>query len=291
MKFSGSIVALVTPFHQGKVDLPSLQALVDWHCQQGTQAIVVCGSTGEANLLTFAEREQIIFHALEAASDRLPIIVGCGSASTQEAVLMAKQAEELKAQAVLVVSPYYVKPSQAGLYQHFYAVHEAVDLPIILYNNPGRSVVDQSIDLICQLAELPRIVALKDSSSDLSRPVFLKNRLGDRLCLLAGDDPITGAYLAQGGQGSISVTANVAPALCQELIEAWQNPDIPLFQALNQKLMILNQALGGETNPCPIKYAVSALGKIRYELRLPLLPIGSESRGRIDQALQDLGLV
>ena len=291
MKFSGSIVALVTPFHQGKVDLSSLQELVGWHCQQGTQAIVVCGSTGEANLLTSAEREQIIFHAIEAASDRLPIIVGCGSASTQEAVLMAKQAEELKAQAILVVSPYYVKPSQAGLYQHFHTIHESVHLPIIIYNNPGRSIVDQSLDLICQLAELPRIVALKDSSSDLSRPTLLKNRLDDRLSLLAGDDPITGAYLAQGGDGSISVTANVAPALCQQMIEAWQNYDVPRFQDLNQKLMILNQALGCETNPCPIKYAVSALGKIRHELRLPLLPINSENRAKIDQVLQHLGLI
>ena len=203
---------------------------------------------------------------------------------------MAKQAEELKAQAILVVSPYYVKPSQPGLYQHFHAVHEVVDLPIILYNNPGRSAVDQSIDLICQLAELPRIVALKDSSSDLSRPVFLKNRLGDRLGLLAGDDPITGAYLAQGGQGSISVVANVAPALCQQMIEAWQNRDIATFQALNQKLMILNGALMGETNPCPIKYAVSAIGKIRHEVRLPLLPISAENRAKIDQALSELTL-
>jgi 4-hydroxy-tetrahydrodipicolinate synthase len=291
MKFSGSIVALITPFYQGKVDLAALQKLVEWHYQEGTLAIVVCGSTGGANMLSFSEREQIIKCAVEAAAKRLPIIVGCGSSSTDEAIAMAKQAENLGADAILVVSPYYVKPSQMGIYQHFYAIHETVKLPIIIYNNPGRSVVDQSIDLICQLAELPRIVALKDSSSDLSRPTILRSRLGDGFSLLAGDDPITGAYLAQGGNGSISVTANVAPALCQKLIDAWRNHDIKTFQKHNEELMPLHLALGLETNPCPLHYALSSMGKIHNEVRLPLLPISSENQSKVDQALQQLGLI
>ena len=291
MKFSGSIVALITPFYQGKVDITALQALVDWHCQQGTQAIVVCGSTGEANLLTPCEREEVIQAAIKVAAGRIPIIVGCGAPSTHEGISMVQQAEEWGAQAVLVVSPYYVKPTQVGLYQHFYLIHESTNLPIILYNNPGRSVVDLSIDLICQLAKLPKIAALKDSTLDLSRTTVLRNQLADRLSLLSGDDPTTAAYLAQGGDGCISVTANVAPALCQQLIQAWVKQDVALFQSLNQKLMPLHLALVSETNPSPVKYALSALGKSHNELRLPLMPATTETRMKVDQSLQTLGLI
>ncbi len=285
------MVALVTPFYQNKVDIPALQGLVEWHCQQGTQGIIICGSTGEGNLLTDHERDHVIETAVKTSANRLPIVVGCGSPSTAQAIAMAKRAEELGADAVLVVSPYYVKPSQDGLYQHFLSLHDAIGLPVILYNNPGRCVVDISLDLIYQLAELPRVVALKDSTMDLSRSTVLRQRLGNRLSLLSGDDPFSAAYLAQGGDGCISITANVVPALCQQLYQAWVQRDIPLFQSLNQKLMPLHLALVAETNPCPVKYAVSALGKIRHEVRLPLLPIQSETKQRVDHNLKLLGLI
>ncbi|MCX7338609.1 MAG: 4-hydroxy-tetrahydrodipicolinate synthase [Alphaproteobacteria bacterium] len=289
--FSGSIVALVTPFKNGKVDEKALSDLVSWHCTAGTQGVVACGSTGEAALLTHDERNCIISIVIEGAGNRIPVIVGCGAPSTHESISMAVDAKRLKADAILVVAPYYVKPTQDGLYQHFKAIHDSVDLPLILYNNPGRCAIDMSIDLVLRLAELPNVIALKDSTNDLSRPTLLRSRLTRKFSLLAGDDGITPGYLAHGGNGCISVTANVAPSLCQQLIAAWQDVNIPEFTRLTQVLMPLHQAMFIESNPTPVKYALSAMGKIQNEFKPPLLPVLPATGEKVSAVLKQMGLV
>ena len=288
--FSGSIVALVTPFSEGKLDEKALQDLVSWQIAEGTQAIVACGSTGEGALLTKNERDRVISLVVEAADQRVPVIVGCGAPSTQEVGQMAKDAKHFGVDGLLVVTPYYVKPSQQGLYQHFLSVHNSTDLPIIAYNNPGRATVEISIDLLLQLAELPNIVALKDSTNDISRPAIMRSLLKKPFDLLCGDDPYTAAYLGQGGDGCISITANVGPALCQQLMVAWKNNDRIAFNALTQKLIPLHLSLVAETNPCPVKYAVSVLGKIKNELRLPLLAVASSTEEKIETAMKNAGI-
>jgi len=289
--FSGSIVALVTPFSQGKVDENALQDLVSWQIAQGTQGIVTCGSTGEGALLTKSERDRVISLVIEVAHKRVPVIVGCGAPSTQEVVQMAQDAKRLGADAILIVTPYYVKPSQEGLYQHFLNVHNSTDLPIIAYNNPGRANVEISIDLFLRLTELPNIVALKDSTNDISRPALMCSRLSKPFNLLCGDDPYTSAYLGQGGDGCISITANVAPKLCKELMDAWKNNDRANFNLLTQRLIPLHLSMVAEVNPCPIKYAVSALGKIKNELRLPYLPVTSITEEKVRSAMKAVGIL
>ncbi len=289
--FSGSIVALVTPFSQGKIDEKALQDLVSWQIAQGTQGIVACGSTGEGALLTKTERDRVISLVIEAADKRIPVIAGCSAPSTQEVVEMAQDAKQLGADAILAMTPYYVKPSQQGLYQHFLSVHNSTDLPIIVYNNPARANVEISIDLFLQLAKLPNIVALKDSTNDISRPALMRSLLSKPFSLLCGDDPFTSAYLGQGGDGCISIAANVAPALCQKLMIAWKNNDRLSFNSLTQKLIPLHLSMFIETNPCPVKYAVSALGKIKNETRLPLLPVTSTTEEKVKSAMKNAGIL
>ncbi len=289
--FSGSIVALVTPFSQGKVDEKALQDLVSWQISQGTQGIVACGSTGEGALLAKEERDRVISLVVEATNKRVPVIVGCGAPSTQEVVQMAQDAKRFGADAILVVTPYYVKPSQQGLYQHFLSVHNSTDLPIIIYNNPGRANVEISVDLLLQLATLTNVIGIKDSTNDISRPALMRSRLLKPFSLLCGDDPFTSAYLGQGGDGCISITANVAPKLCQELMVAWKNNDRPSFNLLTQKLIQLHLSMVAETNPCPVKYAVSVHGKIKNELRLPLLPVTSATEEKVKSAMKNAGIL
>ncbi|MBY0281236.1 MAG: 4-hydroxy-tetrahydrodipicolinate synthase [Alphaproteobacteria bacterium] len=289
--FQGSIVALVTPFQKGKIDEKSLQNLVSWHCNEGTQGIVVGGSTGEGNLLNQQERNHIFSIIKETANKRIPIIVSCGSPSTEEAVHMALEAKRLGADGILATTPFYVKPSQLGLYQHFSQINKSVDIPMIIYSNPGRAVVEVSVDLLLKLSELENVVGLKDSTDDMSRPSVMRSRLKKKISLLCGDDPFTSAYLAQGGDGSISVAGNVVPKLCRQLIDAWRGKNMIDFVTLTQKMTELCQSLFLETNPCPVKYALSAMGKIQNELRLPLLPIASSTEEKVNKALKGLGVI
>lgn len=289
--FSGSIVALITPFFQEQVDELSLKNLIEWHIEQETQAILVCGSTGEGALLTSEERRRILSISLETARGRIPIIMGCGAPSTKDVVHMVKEAETLGADAALVVTPYYVKPTPEGVFQHFQEITKASSLPIIIYNNPGRASVDLSVSLIARLATLKTVVALKDSSTDLRRPLQLKQAIAKPFCLLSGDDPTVGAYLAVGGNGCISVTANVAPKLCQNLMKAWTNQDLETFFKTQNLLFPLHEALLLETNPSPLKFAVSVLGKCHNEVRLPLTRVSANTEKEIQNAMDIIGLL
>jgi 4-hydroxy-tetrahydrodipicolinate synthase len=289
--FQGSIVALVTPFQKGKIDERSLQSLASWHCDQGTQGIVVGGSTGEGNLISQQERNQIVSIVKETVNKRIPIIVSCGSPSTEEAVHMALEAKRLGADGILATTPFYVKPSQQGLYQHFSQINKSADIPMIIYSNPGRAVVEVSVDLLLKLSELENVVGLKDSTDDMSRPSVMRSRLNKKISLLCGDDPFTSAYLAQGGDGSISVSGNVVPKLCRQLMDAWKDKNMVEFVELTQKMTELYQTMFLETNPCPVKYALSAMGKIQNELRLPLLPVTTNTEDKVNKALKDLGII
>jgi 4-hydroxy-tetrahydrodipicolinate synthase len=289
--FSGSIVALVTPFFQDRIDEKALRDLVDWHCDQGAQAIVVCGSTGEGALLTPQERHQVLSVSLDAASKRIPIIMGCSSASTAEAAAMTKEAESLGAAAALVVTPYYVKPMPEGIFQHFQAISKASTLPLIIYNHPGRTSIDLSIDLLIRLATLTPVVGIKDSGTDLRRPIQLRQAISKPFCFFSGDDPTASAYLANGGDGCISVTANVAPKLCREMITAWKSQDLETFSKIRDLLSSLHEALLLETNPSPLKYAVSLLGKCHNEVRLPLVPVSPATEAKIKKAMAAVGLI
>ncbi len=282
--FSGSMVALVTPFHDNFVDYEALEKIIEWQIQSGTDAILVCGSTGEGLLLSENEREKIIGCSLDVAKKRVPVIVGCSSCRTDDALKLTKQAEKLGADGVLLIAPFYVKPTQAGIIKHFTTVHENSNIPIIMYNNPGRCAVDMSVETISEIAKLSRVVALKDSNTNLARVCFLKER-SPELKLLSGDDPSLAGFLAHGGDGCISVTANVAPALVKSLISSWQSANIQTFQRLAIKLAPLSEALFLEPNPIPVKYALFKKGLLANELRSPLTVASQKTMNRLDELL------
>jgi len=289
--FSGSIVALITPFIQDQVDEGSLRTLVEWQIQEGSQGIVVCGSTGEGALLSHLERQQVLSVTLEVAKGRIPIIMGCSSASTAEVVAMVKEAEMLGAAAALVMTPYYIKPTSEGIYQHFQAISKASQLPILIYNHPGRTGIDIPISLFERLVALPTIVGVKDSGTDMRRPLQLRQATSKPLCFFSGDDPTLSAYLAKSGDGCISVTANVTPKLCQDMIKAWHDQDLTGFSKLRDLLFPLSEALLLETNPSPLKFAVSLLKKCNNEVRLPLVPVSSTTEQQIREAMHTIGLL
>jgi 4-hydroxy-tetrahydrodipicolinate synthase len=278
--FAGSIVALVTPFRNGALDEQAFQSLVEWHLAEGTHGFVPVGTTGESPTLSHPEHERVIELCIEAAGRRVPVIAGTGSNSTVEAISLTRHAKRAGADAALVVTPYYNKPTQEGLYAHYKAIHDTVDLPIVIYNIPGRSVVDMTPETMGRLAKLPNIV----------RPLLAYGTCGPEFCQLSGEDANTLAFLAHGGHGCISVTANVAPRLCARLHEAWRagRPDEAL--ALHRRLMPLHKALFCETSPAPVKFALSRLGRCTGELRLPLVEIGERSRALVDAALEAVGL-
>ena len=283
--FSGSIVAIITPFHSGKLDEAALQDLVSWHIGEGTDGIVCCGTTGEALLLSSEERHKVITLTLKAAENRIPVIVGCSAAGTLETIKMVQEAQDAGAAAALIVTPYYIKPTSLGLYQHFLEIHEKTNLPIIIYNNPGRTSGEISVETLSKLAELPRIVGYKESGSDLTRPVFLRQTIKKDFCILSGDDPTAPAYFTYGADGWCSVAGNVAPKLCKALVQAWKNKDIDLFRELTDLLTPLNLSMFVETNPGPVKCAVSLLGKCHNELRLPLVPVSSQTETCVKEAM------
>jgi 4-hydroxy-tetrahydrodipicolinate synthase len=289
--FRGSFVALITPFRNGAIDDDALQSLVEWHIEQGTHGMVPVGTTGESPTLSHAEHHRVVELVIEAAARRLPVIAGAGSNATSEAIDLGRHAKRAGADALLVVTPYYNKPTQAGLYAHFKAIHDALDLPIFIYNIPGRSVVDMTVETMAALARLPNIVGVKDATCDLARPLLTSAACGEDFCQLSGEDITTLAFLAHGGDGCISVTANVAPRQCAELHEAWQRGDARTALAIHTRLTPLHRALFIEANPGPAKYALARLGRCSAEIRLPLVEPGEPSRPVIDAALVSAGLM
>jgi 4-hydroxy-tetrahydrodipicolinate synthase len=282
--------ALVTPFKKGKVDFDAFQRLVEWHIASGAHGLVPCGTTGETPTLSDAEHKSLIKACVETADGRVPVIAGAGSNSTEKAVDLARFAEKAGADGILVVTPYYNKPTQEGMYQHFKAVNDAVRTPIILYNVPGRTGVEISVETVTRLAELKNIAGIKDASADLSRPLQLRVALGNSFIQLSGEDATVASYLAQGGHGCISVTANVAPKLCADLHNFWQKKDWKNFERVRDALSPLHKALFIETNPSPAKYCLSRLGKCAEELRLPLVPVTAATRQKLDEAMECAGI-
>lgn len=289
--FHGSITALVTPFKNGKVDDAAFQSFVDWQITEGTNGLVPVGTTGESPTLSHEEHRRVVELCVEAAGGRVPVIAGAGSNSTEEAISLASHAKKAGASAALVVTPYYNKPTQEGLYQHYKAIHDAVDLPIIIYNIPGRCVVDMSMTTMARLAKLPNIVGVKDATADLARPLRTRIEIGPEFCQLSGEDATIVAFLAQGGMGCISVTSNVAPRLCSELHAAWRARDFAKVEELRDRLMPLHGSLFVETSPAPIKYAVSLLGRCTNEVRLPLVPVTEATQNLVRDAMTTVGIL
>lgn len=283
--FRGSIVALVTPFRNGQLDEAALTALVEWHVKEGTHGLVPVGTTGESPTLSHADHERVVELVVAASDGRLPVLAGAGSNSTAEAVALATHAERVGADGVLVVTPYYNKPTQEGLFQHFKAVHDACKLPLVIYNIPPRSVVDMTPETMGRLAALPRIVGVKDATADLARPLLQSQTCGNDFVQLSGEDATALAFNAQGGTGCISVTANVAPGLCARMQNAWAAGDAAGALAIHRQLAPLHTALFCEASPTPTKYALSKLGRIDAEVRLPLVALSDSGRRTVDAAL------
>ncbi len=283
--FQGSITALITPFRSGAVDEKSFQSFVDWQIKEGAHGLVPCGTTGESPTLSHEEHMRVVELCIEAAGRRVPVIAGTGSNSTAEAIRLTRHAKKAGADAALVVTPYYNKPTQEGLYQHYKAIHDAADLPIIIYNIPGRCVIDMTVDTMARLAKLANIVGVKDATQDLARPLATRLAIGPKFCQLSGEDATALPFLVQGGHGCISVTANVAPRLCADMHEAWKCGDLKTAMAINERLMPLHQALFCETSPGPAKYAAYLLGFCSAETRLPLAEIAEASKERVKRAL------
>ncbi len=279
--FRESIVALVTPFHNGLPDLMALERLIKWQLESGTAGILILGTTGEGMQLSDKERFEIINTAYEVLEKRIPLIVGCSAVSPKESIGLIKQAEECKTDGVLTVVPYYVKPTQSGIIQYFTEIHSATKIPIILYNNPGRCAVNATVDTIVTLSSQTRIIALKDSNTDLSRVVKIKNQARN-FALLSGDDLSLVGFLANGGDGAISVTANIAPGQVTELIKCIKLGDMKRVVALNAQLSQLSEALFIEPNPIPIKYALYVKGMIDNELRSPMTKAEDSTKNMIE---------
>jgi 4-hydroxy-tetrahydrodipicolinate synthase len=289
--FRGSIVAIVTPFRAGEVDEQALAELVEWHIDAGTHGFVPVGTTGESPTLDHAEHERVIELVIEVVAGRRPVIAGTGSNSTAEAISLTAHAKAAGADAALVVTPYYNKPTQEGLFAHYQAIHDAVDIPIIIYNIPGRSVVDMAPHTMARLSRLPNIIGVKDASNDITRPLVTRQLCGAEFCQLSGEDGNALAFLAHGGHGCISVTANVAPALCAAMQDAWAAGRAADALVLQDRLFPLHTALFLETSPAPSKYALSRLGRCSPELRLPLVGVGEATAQAVDAALASAGLI
>ncbi len=287
---TGSIVALVTPMQtNGSVDYPALRKLIDWHIAEGTDCVGVVGTTGESPTVSVAEHCEIIRVAVEQAAGRVPIMAGCGSNCTAEAIELAKFAKKVGADCQLQVVPYYNKPTQEGQYQHFKAIAEAVDLPLILYNVPGRSVADMAVDTVLRLAEVPGIVGIKEATGDIGRAQWLIREVPKGFAIYSGDDPTAVALMLCGGHGNISVTANVAPRLMHELCVAAMAGDVKRAMEIQFKLMPLHKNLFVEANPIPVKWAVARLNLCGGTLRLPLTELTSANTPVVEAAMRAAG--
>ena len=290
--FAGSCTALITPFKNGAVDTDNFCKLVDFQIDNGTSALVPVGTTGESPTLSHEEHDLVVELCIKQAAGRVPVIAGAGSNSTAEAVRLARHAATVGASAVLVVSPYYNMPTQAGLYAHFAAVAEAVDVPVIVYDIPGRSIVRVNDNTMAKLAsDFVNISGIKDATADLARPTNLQNMLGSAFTQLSGEDATVLPYLAAGGHGCISVTANIAPKLLSDMHAAWWAGDIATAQAINKQLLPVHEAMFCEASPGPVKYAASLLDICAFEARLPLCEIANSNKILVKNALLNAGLL
>lgn len=289
--FHGSIVALITPFEAEGVDEKALRNLIDWHVAQGTQGIVPCGTTGESPTLSHAEHDRVVEITVEQVAGRVPVIAGTGSNSTAEAIRLTQHAKQAGADGALVVTPYYNKPSQEGMYAHFMAIADAVDIPLIIYNIPPRSVVDMSVETMARLARHPRIVGVKDATAKLDRVSITREEIGPDFIQLSGEDATALAFNVHGGRGCISVTANVAPKACAEFQAACLGHDYITALEIQDRLMPVHRALFCETSPAPVKYAASLLGLASDAVRLPLVAASDAARAQVREAMSRAGLL
>ena len=289
--FRGSITALITPFKKGKIDEQAFQDFVNWQITEGSHGLVPCGTTGESPTLSHEEHRRVVELCVEVANKRVPVIAGTGSNSTDEAIELTKHAKQAGADGALIVTPYYNKPTQEGLVLHYLAIANAVDIPILIYNIPGRCVIDMSVETMAKLAEHDNIVGVKDATNDLARPQKLKQLVDDDFCQLSGEDSTAIGFLAQGGVGCISVTANAAPRLCAQLQDSWHLGTYEDAFRVRDILSPLHDAMFVETNPAPVKFAASLLGKCAPDVRLPLAPLKIKSKARIEEAMRAAGLL
>jgi 4-hydroxy-tetrahydrodipicolinate synthase len=290
--FKGSITALITPFRNGELDEAALARFVDWQITEGTHGLVPVGTTGESPTLDFDEHKRVIEITVQAAKKRVPVIAGTGSNATDEAIELSQYAEKAGADGVLIVTPYYNKPTQEGLFQHFKAINDAINIPLVIYNIPARSIVDMSVATMARcFKELKNVVGVKDATANLARPSLQRMACGDKFCQLSGEDATALGFMAHGGRGCISVASNVAPKLCSEFQNACLAGDYKKALALQDRLMPLHDILFIETNPAPVKYAVSRLGFCTPDMRLPMVPLSEASKKAIDAVLQEVGLL
>lgn len=286
--FSGIYTALITPFKNGQIDEKAFQSFVEWQIAEGVHGVVPCGTTGESPTLSYEEHNRLISLCVEAAAGRVKVLAGTGSNSTQEAIMLTEHARKAGADGALIVAPYYNKPTQEGLYQHYKAISDAVDMPIVLYNVPSRTVVDIKDETVERLAGLSNIVGIKDATGDLARVNTLRARAGKDFWQISGEDMTAVAFNAQGGVGCISVTSNVAPKLCTEVQNLTLKGDFAGALAVHEKLVELHQAMFLETNPGPVKYAVSLLGKCQPDVRLPLVQPSGATKTLVKKAVNSV---
>jgi 4-hydroxy-tetrahydrodipicolinate synthase len=289
--FQGSIVAIVTPFKKGKVDEKALGDLIEWHISQGTNAIVPCGTTGESSTLDYKEHYRVIDLTIKTVNKRIPVIAGTGANCTDETIEITKHAKKSGADGALLVSPYYNKPTQEGLYRHYKAVAEKVDIPIVLYNVPGRTAVNILPTTVARLAEIKNIVAIKEASGDMKQVSEIIRLCGNKITVISGDDFTTLTLLALGGKGVISVSANVAPRAVSNMCSLWMKGQFDKAREIHFKLEPLNASMFIETNPIPVKTALAMMGKIQEEFRLPLCEMAPANKEKLRKVLTDLKLI
>ena len=289
--FKGSITALITPFKNNKVDEDKFRNFIEWQISEGSRGFVPCGTTGESPTLNHQEHMRVTEICIEVVKKRVPVMAGCGSNSTDEAISLVSHAQKAGAEAALVVTPYYNKPTQEGLFQHFRHVAESTSLPIYIYNIPSRSVVDMDMKTLERLAKIENISGIKDASCDLERPGQVVDLIGKDFCQLSGEDETVLPFLEEGGVGCISVTANVAPKLCSELHEVWAKQDTKTLEEIDAGLQSLHKAMFCETSPGPVKFALSLLGHCSPDMRLPLVEIAEESKQIVKDAMIKAGLI
>jgi len=289
--FKGSLVALITPFREGGVDEKAFQDFVEWQISEGTHGLVPCGTTGESPTLSHDEHKRVTELCIEAAAGRAPVVAGAGSNSTAEAIDLARHAKQAGADGILVVTPYYNKPNQDGLYAHFKAINDAVEIPMIIYNIPPRSVIDMTVETMAELAKLPNVVGVKDATTDLQRPIETRIAAGPDFCQLSGEDGTALPFLIQGGVGCISVSANVAPRLCSMMHEAWRQGALETAMQINERLIPLHKAMFFQPSPAGAKYGAHLLGHCTPDTRLPMMPAAPETQARVRSAMAGLELI
>ena len=290
--FTGSLVALITPFKNGSVDEKGFEKFVAWQIAEGTDGLVPCGTTGESPTLSMEEHKRVIDICIQTAKGTgVPVIAGTGSNSTEEAIELTRHAKQAGADAAMLVVPYYNKPSQEGLFQHFKAVAEAVDIPILLYNVPPRTGGDMQVDTVVRLSQVKNIIGIKDASYDMARPTLTKLKARKGFIQLSGEDASAVGFLAQGGDGCISVTANIAPRLCGDMHDAWKKRDLDKVFEIQDRLMPLHKALFVETSPGPVKYGAELLGQSSARMRLPLVECTEATKKQVHDAMVHAGLI